>query len=59
MVKILPCNAGDAGSIPGLGAKMPHATEQLSPRAAATAPMHSGSHAPQLVSLCLAMKVLS
>ena len=26
MVKILPSNAGGAGSIPGQGAKIPHAT---------------------------------
>ena len=29
-VKNLPCNARDAGSIPGLGTKIPHAVEQLS-----------------------------
>ena len=31
MVKNLPCNAGDAGLIPGWGTKIPHAVEQLSP----------------------------
>ena len=31
VVKNLPCNAGDAGSIPGLETKIPHAVEQLSP----------------------------
>ena len=30
MVKNLPSNAGDAGSIPGLETKIPHATGQLS-----------------------------
>ena len=30
MVKNPPCNAGDTGSIPGWGTKIPHATEQLS-----------------------------
>ena len=30
VVKNLPCNAGDAGSIPGQGTKIPHAMEQLS-----------------------------
>ena len=30
VVKNLPCNAGDAGSIPGLGTKIPYATEQPS-----------------------------
>ena len=33
MVKNLPCNAGDVGSIPGLGTKIAHAVERLSPRA--------------------------
>ena len=31
VVKNLPSNAGDAGSIPGWGTKIPHATGQLSP----------------------------
>ena len=35
MVKNLPCNAGDTGSIPGRGTKIPRATGQLSPRARA------------------------
>ena len=35
VVKNLPCNAGDAGSIPGRGTKIPHAMGQLSPHAAA------------------------
>ena len=30
MVKNLPCNAGDVGSIPGQGTKIPQAAEQLS-----------------------------
>ena len=34
MVKNLPSNAGDVGSIPGQGTKIPHATGQLRPRAA-------------------------
>ena len=29
-VKNLPCNAGDTRSIPDLGTRIPHATEQLS-----------------------------
>ena len=33
VVKNPPSNAGDAGSIPGLGTKVPHAVGQLSPRA--------------------------
>ena len=31
VAKNLPCNAGDVGSIPGPGTKIPHAREQLSP----------------------------
>ena len=31
VVKNLPCNAGDAGSIPGWGTKIPHSAEHLSP----------------------------
>ena len=34
MVKNPPSNAGDAGSIPGRGTKIPHATGQLGPRTA-------------------------
>ena len=30
MVKNLPCNAGDPGSIPGHGTEIPRAMEQLS-----------------------------
>ena len=33
-----PSNAGDAGSIPGRGTKIPHASEQLSLQATATEP---------------------
>ena len=33
MIKNPPCNAGDVGSIPGWGTKMPHAAEKLSLRA--------------------------
>ena len=32
-VKILSCNAGDLGYIPGWGTKIPHTAEQLSPLA--------------------------
>ena len=39
MVKNLPCNAGDAGSIPGRGTKIPHAVEQLSLCSAVTEPV--------------------
>ena len=36
MVKNPPSNAGDAGSIPGQGTKIPYATGQLSPHATIT-----------------------
>ena len=36
VVKNLPSNTGDMGSIPGQGTKIPHAVGQGSPRAAAT-----------------------
>ena len=48
VVKNPPSNAGDMGSIPGLGPKIPHATGQLSLRAATTEPMRPGACAPQL-----------
>ena len=38
VVKNLPSNAEDAGLIPGLGTKIPHAIGQLSPCAATTEP---------------------
>ena len=43
MVKNQPCNAGDAGSSPGQGTKIPYATGQLSVRAAATEPTRFGA----------------
>ena len=33
VVKILPCNAKDTGSVPGWGTKIPHVSEQLRPHA--------------------------
>ena len=36
VVKNWPYNVGDAGSTPGQGTKIPHATGQLSPRATTT-----------------------
>ena len=44
MVKNLPCNAEDLGSILGHGTKIPHATEQLSPSITAAEPVYSGAH---------------
>ena len=38
--KNLPANAGDTGSIPGQGARIPHGTEPLRPHTTATEPMH-------------------
>ena len=40
VVKNLPYNAGDVGSIPGWGTKIPHAAGQLSPRATTTELVH-------------------
>ena len=48
MLKNLPCNAGDSGSIPGWGTSIPHAMGQLSPQTAATEPTCSGAHEPRL-----------
>ena len=44
MVKNLPCNTGDLGSIPCRGTKISHAAEQLSLCATTTEPGHSGAH---------------
>ena len=52
MVKNLPSNAGDTGSSPSRGTKIPHAAGQLSPCAATTEPACSGAHVPQERSLC-------
>ena len=38
VVKNLPSNSGDVGSIPGQGTKIPHTTGQLSLHAATTEP---------------------
>ena len=39
VVKNPPSNAGDTGSIPGQGTKIPHAEGQLSPRASTREPV--------------------
>ena len=39
VVKNPSCNAGEAGSIPGLGTKIQHAAGQLSPRATTRQPV--------------------
>ena len=41
MVKNLPCKAGDVGSIPGWGTKIPPAIEQLSPCALQLLSLHA------------------
>ena len=41
VVENLPSNAGDTGSIPGQGTKIPHAAGQLSPCTATNEPTHS------------------
>ena len=46
VVKNLPCNPGDSGSIPGQETKILHAKEQLSPCATITEPACSGTHGP-------------
>ena len=48
VVKNLPSNTGDLGSIPGQGTKIAHAAGQLSPRATTTEPTCSGAQEPQL-----------
>ena len=56
MVKNPPSNAGDAGSIPGQGTKIPHAVGQLSLRAATTEPARSGACALQRRSCMLQLR---
>ena len=46
VVKNPPCNAGDAGSTPGRGTKVPHAVEQLSLSVTTTEPACSGAQVP-------------
>ena len=50
VVKNPPCNAGDVGSIPGWGTKLPHAVEQLNLHVTTTEPACSGAQVPQLPS---------
>ena len=49
VVKNPPSNAGDMGSIPGRGTKIPHAMEQLSQNTTTAEPTHHYSrvHEPQ------------
>ena len=48
MVRNLPSKAGDMGSIPGPGTKIPHAMGQLSLKTTAAEPTRPGTHALQL-----------
>ena len=48
VVKDPPSDAGNAGSIPGRGTKIPYAVGQLSPCPATTEPVCSRACAPQL-----------
>ena len=48
MVKNPPSNAGEAGSIPGQGTKIPHAVGQLSPCATTTKLARLSQRAPRL-----------
>ena len=41
VVKNPPCNAGDMGSIPGRGTKIPHARERVSPHSGTTDAVHN------------------
>ena len=43
-VKNPPCNAGDAGSIPGRGTEIPCAVEQLNPRATTRESVHTAQN---------------
>ena len=47
--KNLPSTAGDTGSIPGRGTKIPHAAGQLSPCATTTEPACRKLHSPRAV----------
>ena len=48
VAKNLPSNAGDMGSIPGQGTKIPHATGQLSPRPTTTESTHRSKRSHML-----------
>ena len=47
MVNNSPCNAGEAGLIPGGGTKSLHAVVQLSLPSTTTEPLHPRVHTPQ------------
>ena len=58
MVKNPPSKAGDSGSIPGQGTKIPYTSGQLSPCSATTESVHSRAQVPQLENLSAATKSL-
>lgn len=55
-VKTSPSNAGDASSIPGWEAKIPHSMEQLGLCVSIIELVCSVAHMPQLESPCTARK---
>ena len=58
VVKNPTCHTEEVGSIPNQGTKIPHAMEQLSPRAT-TEPMQSRAHESQLEDpMCLSQDLL-
>ena len=57
MVKNLPSNSGDVGSIPGYETKIPHAAGKLSLHAKATEPAHYGARMLQLERSLLHRKI--
>ena len=53
MVKNSPCNAGDMGSLPGWGTKIPQAAEQLSLQTTPSEPVPFGAPVPHWRGLML------
>ena len=53
MLKNLPSNARDTGSIPGQGTKIPQTAVQLNLRYIATELLHSRAHMPELEKPCV------
>ena len=56
LVETPPCSIGDMGLTSGLGTKIPHAMEQLSPWTTATEFACRGTCVPQLENLCTSGK---
>ena len=51
-LRIPPANAGDTGSSPGRGTKIPHAVEQLSPFPTTTEPVLYSPQATTIEPTC-------